>query len=84
MNAHQVRHRKIYQSLAESILKTYGFVPAPVMEDIAAHAIAEVTLYQAHHENWLREQAAKARYAPGDIADLVVTLHAPLDGGVAA
>lgn len=83
MNGHQVRHRKMYEAISEAVLTSYGWVPAPVMEDIVAHTIAEVVLYQAGHEDWVRAQASKAGYTPADAADMVSELHAPMGGAAA-
>jgi len=83
VNGHQVRHKKIYEAVGEALLTTYGFVPAAVLEDIVADAIAKVITYQAHHEYFVRQQAVKAGYTAKDAADMVAVLHAPIGGAAA-
>lgn len=80
MTGHQIRQRKLFNAISEAVLTTYGRVSLSALEVITAGAIEQIVLEQAYHENFMREQAAKAGYAVADIADMVASLHAPIGG----
>lgn len=82
MTGHQIRQAQLFNAISEAVLKTYGHVSLSAREEMTAHVVYQVTLEQAYHEHWVREQAVKAGYAVAEVVDMVASLHAPL-GGVA-
>lgn len=77
MNAHQVRHRKIYEALSRVIHQTYGAVPRPVLEDITADVVVAVILEHAYAEKARRDLAERADLSREMVA-VVSGLHAPI------
>jgi len=79
MTGHQMREMQVFWALREIVSKTYGVVPTSVIQEAAAHVIADVILWQAQRENELRNEAAKGGF-DSDAADAVAALHAPIGG----
>ena len=78
MTGHEVRHAQMYCAISEAILKTYGWVTFDVREEIVAHAIQQVVLEQAYHEDYVRGCATNSGYTPEHVTDMITKLHAPI------